>query len=214
MNAETLTQILVSRAKRCIQLSHGILSKGSYHIAGGAIASDTIRDIDVYPVDGKPFDVPIKGRIVTTKNAITINNDPPIQFCKYQKLSLELLLSSFDFSHIQAGVTIADGRVTEIKWTEAFLFAKASGTSSFTGSEYPLSSAIRLLKYSRRGEITEHSSLSALLSVVCAVVERGFKSYEDFKDQLDAVDLGLVPEQYGEASDYVLRLYKAFGGSV
>lgn len=214
MNAETLSKILESRASRCVELSNGLLSKGHFHIAGSAIASDTIRDIDVYPVSGKPFAAPLEGRIVETKNAVTIKNDPPIQFCNLQKPSLESLLSAFDFSHVQAGVTIEDGNVTEVKWTEAFLFAKASGSSSFTGSEYPLSSAIRLLKYSRRGEITERSSLTAILSIICAITERGFKSYDDFKDQLDAVDLGLVPEQYNEASQYVRRLYNALGPSI
>lgn len=33
------------------------------------------------------------------------------------------------------------------------------------------------------------------------IVGRGFKDYQDFKNQLDAIDLGLVPENQNELSD-------------
>lgn len=51
MNKSNLEKILTYRAKRCIELSNGILEKGTYYIAGSAIASNQIRDIDVFPVE-------------------------------------------------------------------------------------------------------------------------------------------------------------------
>jgi hypothetical protein len=155
MNKSSLESILSSRAKRCIEISNGMLSKGEYYLAGSAIASNKIRDIDVFPVEGEEFNIPKTGRIVTTKNAITIKNEPPIQFCSYRKESLEALIRSFDFSHIQAGAHIRSGEVIAVQWTEEFLYAKASNSSSFVGSEYPLSSLVRLPKYFKRGEIQQ-----------------------------------------------------------
>lgn len=201
MNLETdLSEVLHSRVRHCVSRAFPHLSKGEYFIAGSAIATREIADIDVYPVGDAPFNVPTEKVLAATKNATTVAGDPPIQFCRYKHATLGELLASFDFAHVQAGAHVCDGIVQQVQWTADFVAANACRTSQFTGSEYPLSSAIRLLKYHKRGELTKHSSIRAMLDIVYAVVKRGFKDYDDFKDQLDAVDLGMTPEDMDEVS--------------
>lgn len=200
MTKDDLTKILASRAKKCIELTGNLLTENEYIIAGSCIATNQIRDIDVFPVGSREFVIPKENRILETPNAITVSNghNPAIQFCKYRWDSLQKLIESFDFAHIQAGVRISNGLVVEIKWTDNFLYAHAAQTSGFTGSEYPLSSLIRLLKYRKRDEISEQSAMVAMLDILVAIVSRGFKNWDDFKKQLDAVDLNLIPEQQAE----------------
>lgn len=212
MNENDLRSILFARSKKCIVLSNGLLSDGDYYIAGSAIASNRINDIDVYPVEDKPFNIPSNNRIISTKNAVTVSNgsNPAIQFCNYKKSSLFSLIESFDFAHLQAGAQIQDGEVLKVEWTNAFLYSRASGTSMFTGSDYPLSSAIRLLKYYKREELSDTSAMVAMLRIVHDIVRHGFSGYEDFKDQLDAVDLGLIPEEIDSISDNLNYLIDLF----
>ena len=192
---------LAYRAKRCVGVARQRLSAGEYFLGGGAIATREIHDIDVYPAGDAPFVVPNDAVVLAaSKNATTIANDPPIQFCNYKFQTLRELIRSFDFAHIQAGAHIKAGAVVDVAWTDAFIAANACRTSKFTASAYPLSSAIRLLKYHKRGDFTRHSAIHAMLEIVLAVVKRGFSGYEDFKDQLDAVDLGLTPEAMCEVS--------------
>lgn len=198
MTQEDLKKILGSRTKKCISLANGLLDSGHYILAGSAIATPEIRDIDIYPVMGTPFHIPSENILVKTRNATTIKNSPPLQFCSYFQPTLKALIESFDFAHIQAGVRIEDGLVVEIEWTHAFLYAGACQTSSFMGSEYPLASLIRLLKYHKRGDISDQSAMVASINILKSIVSRGFTGYEDFKDQLDAVDLGLIPEDQHE----------------
>lgn len=195
---DDLRSTLRSRAKRVIRLAHPHLNVGKFFVAGSSIATREISDIDVYPVGDEPFTIPDGKALAATKNAVTIANDPPIQFCRYKRATLEALIESFDFAHVQAGAEIADGEVVRTAWTDAFVAANACRTSQFTGSEYPLSSAIRIMKYHKRGELTRGSSIRSMLDIITAIVDRGFKDYDDFKDQLDAVDLGLTPENLGE----------------
>ena len=60
------------------------------------------------------------------------------------------------------------------------------------GSQYPLASLIRLNKYVKQGAFGGKAYIPSALNILMVVIERGFKSYDDYKDQLDAVDLGLV----------------------
>lgn len=195
MNKDDLTRILTSRAAKCISLASPHLDKGQYFIAGSCISTDDINDIDIYPAGESEFIIPIVNRINTRSlNSVTIACNPPLQFCHYKKSDLSTLINSFDFSHVQAGAHVQDRAIKAITWTDSYLYAGASRTSDFEGSEYPLSSAIRLLKYHKRGEISQRGAMVAMLKIIEAIVARGFKDYNDFKDQLDAVDLGLVPK--------------------
>ena len=198
---ESLTSVLRSRAKKCIDLSSGHLKKGEFFLGGSAIATNLISDIDIYPAGSAIFHIPDSAPVLySSKNATTISNKPPLQYCKYKHDTLDELIESFDFAHVQAGAYIVDGQVSKVAWTNNFVVANAIRSSEFTGSAYPLSSAIRLLKYNNREELTRNSSIRAMLDILCAIVKRGFKDYEDFKDQLDAVDLGLTPDDLDEVS--------------
>ena len=197
MNTEDLRRILTERAAKCIRLAQPHLDSGEYFLAGSSISTPEINDIDIYPAGDKPFVIPSAHRIDTKSlNSVTVRNDPnpPLQFCRYQKPTLQALITSFDFSHVQTGAHIRDGQVINVQWTDSFVFAGAARTTKFEGSDYPLASAIRLLKYHKRGEMARQTAMVSMLEIVEAIVSRGFKDYDDFKDQLDAVDLGLVPE--------------------
>ncbi len=192
-NQEALRDTLTRRAVKCVKLAVSHLSEGEFYIAGSCIASDIIRDIDVFPAS-LDYRIPAENVLSKTSNAVTIKNDPPIQFCSFKKNSLKELLESFDFSHVQAGAHIRDGSIISVGYTDKYVSYRLTQISQFTGTEYPLSSLFRLLKYHKRDEIKKESA-GMIISIVGAVVKRGFNGYEDFKKQLDAVDLGLVPEE-------------------
>jgi len=210
LNIETdLRDTLTARAKRCVRVASGHLSEGEFFLGGGAVATRDMNDIDIYPAGDAAFTIPKGVILASSKNATTIGNAPPLQFCNYKRATLAQLVASFDFAHIQARAHVKDGAILSVEWTPAFVAANACRTSEFTGSDYPLSSSIRLLKYNKRGELTRHHSIHSMLNIIREIVERGFKDYEDFKDQLDAVDLGLNPEELeGVVRSNVMRLFE------
>jgi len=173
-----------------------------FYVGGNSLNKSPPNDIDIYPV--KAFDfVAIDAHEVSvlskTKNAVTIRLDGTvIQFCNYHHSSLKELVDSFDYAHIQIGVEINDRNVTSVYYSDHWRNAHLLEDTWFCGSKYPLSSLIRSYKYKDRGNFAGNSHIFSVLNIIGAIVERGFTSYEDFKDQLDAVDLGLVPEEFDE----------------
>jgi len=173
-----------------------------FYVGGNSLNKAPPNDIDIYPVKAFDFvaidthEVPVLSK---TKNASTIRLDGTvIQFCNYHYPSLKELVDSFDYAHIQIGVEINDRNVASVYYSDHWRNAHLLEDTWFCGSEYPLSSLIRSYKYKDRGNFAGNSHIFSVLNIVGAIVERGFSSYEDFKDQLDAVDLGLVPEDFGE----------------
>ncbi|MGI9570363.1 MAG: hypothetical protein ACR2PH_11640 [Desulfobulbia bacterium] len=157
--------------------------------------------------------------ICGTKNAVTTKittNDKTyiVQFCNYNHPSLESLVNSFDFSHVQIGAHIIDKCVGDIYYTDAYLSSKLAETSEYTGSEYPLASLMRSFKYHKRGDFAGKSYLFTTLSILNDIVERGINGYDDFRDQLDAVDLGLIPDDLNNLNeDLLLALYNNLSGN-
>lgn len=199
-NEETINSVIRSRANRILdQISVLTAPDMEFYLAGGALSGDNFNDIDIFPKDGfdlKKISEKCPDIISKTKNALTVRvNGKIVQFCNYTKSSLVELVYSFDYAHIQVGVSIKDGRVKEIYASKNFKIAKTIENSEYTGSEYPLSSLIRILKYYKREKITKSAAIRSIISIVKDINKRGFKDYEDFKDQIDAVDLGLVPEE-------------------
>jgi len=45
------------------------------------------------------------------------------------------------------------------------------------------------------------------LTILHDIVDRGFADYNDFKNQLDAVNLGLVPEDLDGCKDILRKLF-------
>jgi hypothetical protein len=189
-----------------------------FYIAGNSLNKDNPNDIDIFPIDKVKFNIEnefftnLQGKkesitiISETKNAITThiycdNQTYTVQFCNYFHNSLKDLVDSFDFSHVQVGAEIISGksiRESQIYFTEAYMKSKLSQSTEFVGSKYPLSSLLRTFKYEKRGDFAGKSYMISVFRIVEAIIRRGFNNYNDFKEQLDSVDLGLVPEQLDE----------------
>lgn len=164
----------------------------------------------------------LKGYIVCkTRNALTVNMSGIIlQFCNYSKPDLTTLISSFDFAHIQVGIHVEiewelhveiewepgdpeDGggygysRISCVKYTPEWELAHLAQTTWYTGSDYPLSSLLRITKYFQRGcYAKKHEYKKDILNILNDIISRGYEDYEDYKDQLAAIDLLLLePEE-------------------
>ena len=195
------------KAKTLIKIiSENFNVKGDYYIAGNSLNKKQYSDIDIFPVSANGVSADSTYTVSKTKNAITYNknNDCILQVCNYIHKDLESLVNSFDFTHIQVGVHVKDNgsfhEVNEVYFTENYLNSKILEDSNFINSEYPLSSLIRAGKYLKKQEISRGQYIRSVLNILTTIIERGFKNYDDFKDQLDAVDLGLIPEEMDEVS--------------
>lgn len=181
-----------------------------FYIGGNSLNRNTPNDIDVFPASNCEFTFNLDTKILSsTKNATTISIDGiTVQFCNYRHSSLKELVDSFDFSHIQVGAEI-NGDDCDVYFSDAYIKSKLTQSTEFAGSEYPLSSLIRAFKYQERGDFAGKSYIFSVLDILNTIIERGFSNYPDFKDQLDAVDLGLLPEDFKDMNLGVLtRLFK------
>ncbi len=182
-----------------------------FFLAGGCLAHE-IHDLDIFPVPNSPEpDFADDWQLLAkTKNAKTWRTKPwPTQMCNYRHDTLKLLVDSFDFAGVQVGALItSDGgrwAVDDVYISDAFIQARITGVFEFTGSTYPLASLFRLMKYADYGQVNKHDKIRATIKILEAVYRRGFSGWSDFKDQLDAVDLALVPEDFDGGSTGFLR---------
>ena len=195
-----------------------------YYVAGNSCNSSAPNDYDVYPIENefdfdeiKTYAEKMKMPIASeTKNALTIIiNGTPVQFCSYIKPSLLSLIESFDFAHIQIGIGVHnewDGEyecseIKEIQTTCAWEESQLLNTTWYTHSEYPLSSLLRCVKYAQRGDFAGKSWKVSMMDIVKDIVERGYKDYDDFKDQISAIDLALLDEN---ESNSAFELFQTF----
>lgn len=201
---ESLFKLLPDNIKEVLVVNKAIF-------AGSAmIPNHSINDIDVFFYSYKDYKNAVD--IITqtykafeTANCVTIKaNGVKIQLCKYNYPTMKQLVESFDFAHVQIAYDIFTQDVT---YTEQAKEAFISCTTTFTGSEYPLSSLIRLNKYYERGYISGRGLIGEVLLIFKAILERGFEDYDDFKDQLNAIDLNFFDTEGGE-NDLAYNLYK------
>jgi hypothetical protein len=188
-----------------------------FYVAGGCMAGNTFYDVDLFPRTPIKWELKLKPEwkvLSDTPNALTVDVDGTVvQFCSYSHPTLEALVESFDYAHIQVGARVLlkqqehlnTWHVKELYTSEAYHAAWATQSTWFTGSEYPLSSLIRAEKYYRYGIFSKGTYIKSVIQTLTEVVRRGFKNYADFKDQLDAVDLGLLPENLKEVDFPELR---------
>ena len=186
----------------------------TFYLAGSALNKDRPNDYDLFGIN--PEVLVTDGIQHSSKNAKTFNLDGVlVQVCSYSKSNLTELLKSFDFAHVQVGATVEvniepdkDTRVAiiDVQATEEYFTAQVTGQSWYVGSEYPLSSLLRVFKYKERGFLANHRS--DVLKILTGIVTRGFSSYQDFKDQLDAIDLAYVAE-----SKEAVALFRALNKS-
>lgn len=211
----------------CIQLAQRIEARmpfakkiydavGSFYVAGNSLNEEVPNDFDLYPVWKHQFD-DVRSKIgednvvCVTKNAVTAKIDGhTVQFCNYFKDSLNELLESFDFAHVQVGArftkALDSSPISNVDFTPNWLVAKSTGQTFYTHSEYPISSLIRINKYIKRGNYIGKSYIRDVIRILTDILNRGIEDYEDFKDQLDAIDLGL----FGDDASTVLGLFHAF----
>jgi len=165
-----------------------------------------------------------------TSNARTLkstNSKLTLQLCNFHFNCLEDLVDSFDFSHVQIGARISlyknideiavlkESQITkailleeesakisldQLYYSKDWASSKLTGEINYTGSNYPLSSLIRLPKYLIKKKSPPSQTLPRadyirlLIPILNDLIQRGFKSKEDFKDQLDAVDISLAED--------------------
>lgn len=197
-------EVLRKRVLRRIQQVSGYLSGiglKKFYVAGGALSIATPRDIDIFFEKEELFpNIPTKDIVSKTRNAVTVNQqDCVIQFCRYFKPTLEELVSSFDFSHVKQGAVVE--LLPEVMVSKIYVHpdryrAGVIGSGYYTGGEYPLSSLLRLFKYWQRGEISNEFRTWSMVQILNGMIDRGFTSYGDFLDQLEAVDLHILPEEW------------------
>ena len=199
-----------------------------YFVAGNSCNASAPHDFDLYPWRNSEFDFEgIKSRIesvggyviIETRNALTVNiSGKIIQFCNYWKPDLISLIESFDFAHIQIGVAVtieweSDGydhsAVEYVEYTDNWQRAHMLETTWYTGSEYPLSSLLRTVKYFKRGAYANKFEYKKdIINILNNIISRGYKDYQDYKDQLAAIDLLLLEPEENEAA---LNLYLTCG---
>lgn len=206
-----------------------------YFVAGNGCNAAAPHDFDLYPCCNNKFDFEgIKSRIksvdgyviIETRNALTVNiGGKTIQFCNYWKPDLSSLIESFDFAHVQIGVAVSiewrpgeghDDRggydcsyIKYVEYTDNWQRAHMLETTWYTGSDYPLSSLLRTVKYFQRGAYANKFEYKKdIINILNNIISRGYKDYQDYKDQLAAIDLLLLEP---EEKDAAWNLYLACG---
>lgn len=192
-----------------------------YYVAGNSCNADAPHDYDIYPECNGKFDFDaiasrvkaLGGYVVCkTRNALTLNmSGKVLQFCNYSKTTCHALIESFDFAHIQVGVAVeiewepgepedgggySSSHISAVTWTEAWLVAHATETTWYIGSDYPLSSLLRTVKYFQQGAYAKkHEFKKDVLNILNDIISRGYADYQDYKDQLAAIDLLLLESE-------------------
>lgn len=214
---EQICTQLAQRIEARMPFAYRIYDKvGSFYVAGNSLNEEVPNDFDLYPVWKHQFD-DVRSKIgednvvCVTKNAVTAKIDGhTVQFCNYFKDSLDELLESFDFAHVQVGArftkALDSSPISNVDFTPNWLVAKSTGQTFYTHSEYPISSLIRINKYIKRGNYIGKSYIRDVIRILTDILNRGIEDYDDFKDQLDAIDLGL----FGDDASTVLGLFHAF----
>lgn len=198
-----------------ICLSYGY---DGYFVAGNSCNAAAPHDFDIYPWGSsfdfdsmKPRVTSVGGYIICeTRNALTVNiSGKVVQFCNYKKSDLISLIESFDFAHIQVGVAVeiewGDGYecsyIKYVEYTDEWQRAHMLETTWYTGSEYPLSSLLRVMKYFKYGcYASKYEYKKDVLKILNDIISRGYENYKDYKDQLAAVDLLLLEPEEREAA--------------
>lgn len=187
-----------------------------FYFAGGMFKQLTIKglpscDFDIFPITTNYFNIQgaeFVNNLKILKDEYKIDyfindktatityfqKDGPIkiQFCDYKRDSLEKLIDSFDFSYCQAGAQVSIDVVKNVYFTEKYCDHIINGSVCYTGSEYPLSSLIRLAKLYKNELICGYQYRKLLLQIIIDIVKRGFFDLGDLKEQLGAVDLAYI----------------------
>lgn len=200
-----------------------------YFVAGNSCNASASHDFNLYPWYSKKFDFKgIKSRIesvggyviIETRNALTVNiGGNTVQFCNYWKPDLISLIESFDFAHIQIGVAVniewrhgdfendiggcgyKYSTIKFVEYTDNWQRAHMLETTWYTGSDYPLPSLLRTVKYFQRGAYANKFEYKKdIINILNNIISRGYEDYHDYKDQLAAIDLLMFEHEEKEAA--------------
>lgn len=217
---DTVIQMRAERRVPAWDISRIVGFENGFYVAGSCLNAEAPHGIDVYLTTQVNLQSLLTDEIKkaypvisSTRNAITFDvKGKIVQICAYTKNSLKELVDSFDYAHCQVGVKYEIAcydencgesggyrtpDVEEVYCGEDWKTAKMIQCTYFTGSEYPLSSMIRMIKYANRGMFNGRSYIIDILKIMTGILERGYKNYDDFKDQLDAIDLALLSDRDG-----------------
>lgn len=198
----------------------------SFYVAGGALLPAEPNDYDLFPVNRKDFDCFFKyergeqqskldAKIWETSNAVTYEIDGvKIQLCKFWNESIIKTVERFDFTHCKLGAKfelvykndIPIFVPVDVYVSEDFIRYRILGYSEYTGvqhCDYPLSSLLRMYKYIKKGYI--RSTYDVIFKILEAFLERGYKDEEDFKQQLEGIDIGVDEAQQLDANSKSLK---------
>lgn len=184
------------------------LKLSEVYVAGNSLNQATPHDIDLYPVKSSDFDFHVSAFndagasvLFESRNATTVKYKNVVyQFCNYTASNISALVHTFDYSHIQVGVhlvldpTKASRDKSIVAYTDNYVSNLLTKTNGYQGTHYPLSSMLRAMKYYGYGELSKCESKMSLVAALVDFMDRGFKDYDDFRDQLDAIDLSLVED--------------------
>lgn len=173
----------------------------SFIVAGGVFCDlYPVRDVDLFETKTGDFSsfrrLPhIENNLVKDEGGkaftvkIKYDRNAEYNFCRVCYCSLEGLINSFDFAHCQAGVKLQlfNGRVLrEVYYTDDFSKSTLTKSTWYTGSEYPLSSLVRLCKFYSYGLFKDRNDFKInFMLVVNDFLDRGFVDEEDFSEQMD-----------------------------
>lgn len=194
-----------------------ILGGRGFMLAGGALTKDdSPKDFDIYGV-GRAIQVAdLKWRVgpllSKSSNAITAEVEGQVvQFCSYCKETPQKTIEAFDFAHCQAGAVFdGNGELKEVVATDAFWVSEEVGATWYTGSEYPLSSLMRCMKFHKRGLFRDNAHKVSALRILLDIVRRGFRDEGDFLDQCASVSETFC-ELNGDDADELFELLKKKG---
>lgn len=158
---DDLTAIIKKRAKNVLQYLQPRLPQDygwAFFISGSSITSSkpNPRDIDIFTQLAAPRLILRAPTASETLNATTYELYPiPVQVCNFHADSLPELLAQFDFTHVQAGVTVRwdllnSWRIESVQYTPAYAEAIAHGATRYINSPSPLGSLLRVAKYYQR----------------------------------------------------------------
>lgn len=209
-----------------------ILNRRCFWLAGGALSPEEPNDYDIFPIgNDEKFNFheihrtcdELNYKVLSdTKNAITVLvGNQKIQFCNYVFENAKTMLRHFDFAHCQIAVRFVEDTdygwiVDDICYTQEWKDAKMANSTFYTGiSDYPLSSLVRAGKFLAQGKFaTRGQYKETVIKILRRVIERGFKNYDDFYDQLSSISEGLPECLDGKALYSILgNEFKNLGSS-
>jgi len=179
-----------SRLKSPKEIAEMLGGRG-FLLAGGALSwDDNPKDFDIYGVGGR-IDVTALNvlKLSNSRNELTTEvGGQRVQFCSYWKETPQETIEAFDFAHCQAGAVFdGEGNLIDVVSTPAFWESEREKATWYTGSEYPLSSLMRCMKFHKRGLFKDNAHKASALQILNDIVRRGFSDENDFVDQCASI---------------------------